>query len=554
MFFDILEGHLNPLNMKVFYELTQKKRYDKHDKNDELVVSVRYRFQGKRLNKTTGVSVKVKDWDKDWRNRVNKEPIKSTDKNYKEKNLKIREKLIEVRNTIENLEKDGLIPTIDLVKSHLRENKVQRLKKTLKEVHFLVLFERFEGWINSDNYPNRKSYVMTLNPPIKDVKEYTIEYQLKNKVLLLPSDIDEEFVSGLIKWCYNRGLQPSTIRKRTKILSMFSTWCKENGFGDFYIKKPKTFSPSEEREVICLFRPEVLKLYQFDGFSIENIMHTSILNKHKCLNYIDDEWIDKNGNKLKRTYTSYEMYKDMLLFLCNVGCRFGDMVKMKVGDFVFNDTGVRGQRTGYFRFFMEKSRTRKEVKVSINQMTDKIFRKYVKGKNYDHYIFPRTEFGNAISNQKFNKHTKHIGQIIGLNRMVREPEFDLYGKIIEGSETPFPLYERMVSHIGRRTFIREHIERGTPIRTIMKMTGHNTQKVFDGYYSVLDKDIMSVNDDLYSQTLKEDYNIKEKDSKPKNKLSTDVENELKRLQEFYEKGILPQKIYEEKVSQIIGIK
>ena len=134
--------------MKVFYELTQKKRYDKHDKNDELVVSVRYRFQGKRLNKTTGVSVKVKDWDKDWRNRVNKEPIKSTDKNYKEKNLKIKEKLIEVRNVIENLEKDGLIPTTDLVKSHLRENKVQKIKKTLKEVHFLVLFVRFEDWIN----------------------------------------------------------------------------------------------------------------------------------------------------------------------------------------------------------------------------------------------------------------------------------------------------------------------------------------------------------------------------------------------------------------------
>jgi integrase len=540
--------------MKVFYELNTKKSFSDYSRNDEVKVSVRYYFQGKRLNVTTGVSVKIKDWDKKWRNRVSKEPIKSSDPDSKEKNLKIREKLIEVRNTIENLEKDGLIPTTDLVKSHLRENKVQKIKKTLKEVHFLVLFERFEGWVNSDNYPNRKSYVMTLNPPIKDVKEYTTEYQLKNKVLLLPSDIDEEFVSGLIKWCYKRGLQPSTIRKRTKILSMFSTWCKENGFGDFYIKKPKSFSPSEEREVICLFRPEVLKLYKFDGFSIENILHTSLLNKHKCLNYVDDEWIDKNGNKISRTYTSYEMYKDMLLFLCNVGCRFGDMVKMKVGDFVFDDTGVRGQRTGYFRFYMEKSRTRKEVKVSINQMTDKIFRKYVKGKNYDHYIFPRTIYGNPISNQKFNKHTKHIGKIIGLNRMVREPEFDLYGKIIEGSDTPFPLYERMVSHIGRRTFIREHIERGTPIRTIMKMTGHTTQKVFDGYYSVLDKDIMSVNDDLYSQTLKEDYNSQEEVSKPKNKVSTDVENELKRLQEFYEKGILPQKIYEKKVEQILGVK
>ena len=540
--------------MKVFYELNTKKSFSDYSRNDEVKVSVRYYFQGKRLNVTTGVSVKIKDWDKKWRNRVSKEPIKSSDTDSKEKNLKIREKLIEVRNTIENLEKDGLIPTTDLVKSHLRENKVQKIKKTLKEVHFLVLFERFEGWVNSDNYPNRKSYVMTLNPPIKDVKEYTTEYQLKNKVLLLPSDIDEEFVSGLIKWCYKRGLQPSTIRKRTKILSMFSTWCKENGFGDFYIKKPKSFSPSEEREVICLFRPEVLKLYKFDGFSIENKIHTSLLNKHKCLNYVDDEWIDKNGNKISRTYTSYEMYKDMLLFLCNVGCRFGDMVKMKVGDFVFDDTGVREQRTGYFRFYMEKSRTRKEVKVSINQMTDKIFRKYVKGKNYDHYIFPRTIYGNPISNQKFNKHTKHIGKIIGLNRMVREPEFDLYGKIIEGSDTPFPLYEKMVSHIGRRTFIREHIERGTPIRTIMKMTGHTTQKVLDGYYSVLDKDIMSVNDDLYSQTLKEDYNSQDEVSKPKNKVSTDVENELKRLQEFYEKGILPQKIYEKKVEQILGVK
>lgn len=538
--------------MKVFYELTQKKRYDKHDKNDELVVSVRYRFQGKRLNRTTGVSVKVKDWDKNWRDRVSKEPIKSTDPQYKEKNLKIKEKLIEVRNTIENLEKDGLIPTTDLVKSHLRENKVQKIKKTLKEVHFLVLFEKFEDWVNSDNYPNRKSYVRTLNPPIKDVKEYTNEFQLKNKVLLLPSDINEDFISGLIKWCYKRGLQPSTIRKRTKILSMFSTWCKKNGLGEVVISKPKTFRPSEERKVICLNRKEVLQLFNFDGFNIDNPKHTSTLNKHKCLNYIDDTWTDKKGKEHTRTYTSYEVYKDMLLYLCNVGCRFGDMVKMRVGDFVFDDTGVKGIRTGYFRFYMEKSRTNKEIKVSINQMTDRIFRKYVRGKNSNHYIFPRTEFGNPISNQKFNKHTKHIGQIIGMNRRVRQPEFDLYGKIIEGSDQPFPLHERLVSHIGRRTFIREHIERGTPIRTIMKMTGHTTYKVFDGYYEVIDKDILEVNDDLYSQNLKEDYNSSNEVSEGEF-LSTEDENKLKRLHEVFERGGIPKHIYEKKVEKILGL-
>lgn len=538
--------------MRVFYELNLKKSYKDYKPSEEIVIKVMYYFQGKRLTNSTGVSVKKKDFDKKWRNRVNKEPIKSTDPQYKEKNLKIKEKLIEVRNTIENLEKDGLIPTTDLVKSHLRENKVQKIKKTLKEVHFLVLFEKFEGWVNSDNYPNRKSYVRTLNPPINDVKDYTNEFQLKNKVLLLPSDIDEDFISGLIKWCYNRGLQPSTIRKRTKILSMFSTWCKKNGFGEVVISKPKTFRPSEERKVICLNRKEVLQLFNFDEFNIDNPRHTSTLEKHKCLNYIDDSWTNKNGKEHTKTYTSYEVYKDMLLFLCNVGCRFGDMVKMRVGDFVFDDSGVKGMRTGYFRFYMEKSRTNKEVKVSINQMTDRIFRKYVKGKNSNHYIFPRTQFGNSISNQKFNKHTKHIGQIIGLNRRVRQPEFDLYGKIIEGSDQPFPLHEKLVSHIGRRTFIREHIERGTPIRTIMKMTGHTTYKVFDGYYEVIDKDILEVNDDLYSQNLKEDYNSSNEVSEGEF-LSTEDENKLKRLHEVFERGGIPKHIYEKKVENILGL-
>lgn len=64
-----------------------------------------------------------------------------------ELSLMINEKLIEVRNTIENLKKDGLIPTTDLVKSYLRENKIQKIKKTLKKVHFLSLFENSEDRI-----------------------------------------------------------------------------------------------------------------------------------------------------------------------------------------------------------------------------------------------------------------------------------------------------------------------------------------------------------------------------------------------------------------------
>jgi len=541
--------------MGLYYRLRFKKNISEYSKNDSVPVIVEYYFQYKLTKISTGVNVKIKDWDKDWRKKLSKDPIKNSDEDYKTKNILIKGKLSEIRNIIERLVKDDKVPTTEIVKSLVREKKVQRIRKTLKEVHFFVLFEKFEKWVNSDSFPNRESYVRTLNPPIKDIKKYTTEFQLKNKILLLPSDINDDWVNGLIKWCYKRGLQPSTIRKRTKVLVNFSSWCRENEYGDFTIKKPKTFSPSEEREVICLFRKEVIQLFNYKKFDIDNSNHIESLKKHKCLSYIDDEWTNDKGEKISKTYTSYEVYKDMLLFLCNVGCRFGDMVKMRVGDFVFDDSKPKGVRGGYFRFFMEKSRVRREVKVSINQMTDIIFRKYVKGKNSSHFIFPQTKFGNPISNQKFNLHTKHLSKIIGLKRPVRKPEFDLYGKIIDGSENPFPLHNVVVSHIGRRTFIREHIERGTPIRTIMKMTGHTTQKVFDGYYSVLDKDIMSVNDDLYSQILKEDY-TSSKPSKKQSKPSSnqELEEQLKRLLELNEKGILPDNIYTKKVSQLIGLK
>jgi integrase len=37
----------------------------------------------------------------------------------------------------------------------------------------------------------------------------------------------------------------------------------------------------------------------------------------------------------RKKYTNYEVIKDMLLFLCSVGCRFGDMLNMKLDNFRF---------------------------------------------------------------------------------------------------------------------------------------------------------------------------------------------------------------------------
>jgi integrase len=352
-----------------------------------------------------------------------------------------------------------------------------------------------------------------------------------------------DFVDGVM---IGKGLRPSTIRKRMKALTRFSNWSNEKYGTNFSIKKPDGIVLSDGGgEVIFFKRDEVLKLYNYDKYSIQNPNHTEVLQKERRLTYIDDSWIDTDNKRWSSTYTSFEVYKDMLIFLCNVGCRFGDMVKMKIGDFDYDTEEINGKRLGYFSFFMEKIKIQKEpVRVRINRMTFEIWKKYSKNKNAHNYLFPRTKFGNAISNQKYNSYIKEICKHIGLDRGVRVRDWDLNGK--EENTSFIPLYSIVSSHIGRRTFIREHIELGTPIRSIMKMTGHTTQKVFDGYYNVLDKDIMKVNDGLFNQELDQK---KEKKSKS---ITSETEEQLKTLLRLKEMGTLPEDIWKEKVKQLIS--
>ena len=494
--------------MGIHFSLQFKKRKSDYEKNDDLIVSVRYYFQGKKLNISSGVRCKIKDWNDDWDKSNKREPILKSDSDWKDKNLKLKDKESEINNIIIQIGKNDEIPYVDIVKSYLRENHNKKVKKTLKNIHFYTFFEMFESWINSDEYPNRESYVKTINTSVREIKNYSEQYQFKNKIKLLPEDIDEKWMWGLIKWSYSKGLQPTTIRKRIKTLVRFGNWIRENYNIETFIKSPKQFKYiREEKEVFFLTRDEVQKVKEFVEFDYTNKEHFKHIPKNIPIEswYLEDQVDRKKDNGIVK-YTSYEVYKDMLLFLCGVGCRFGDMIKMKFSNFEFdgvNDKVYKGDydkgRKGFFVFNMEKSKSNKQVKVPINRLTYEIFKKYSNGKHtsqefvkynpFNEYLFPRTKRGNPISNQKFNKHIKEISKIIGINSSVRIYKVDLQNKIIDSTDKLVPKYQMCSSHIGRKTFIREHVEKGTPIRTIMELSGHSSQKVFDGYYKVLNKDL-----------------------------------------------------------------
>ena len=332
---------------------------------------------------------------------------------------------------------------------------------------------------------------------------------------------------GYINDCNERGLQPTTIRKRLSVLSQFGKWCNKQYKVKYVISPPTDFKVTSKKEIIFLNRNEVNKLLEFNEFNINNSIHKKHLtHNHKEIEYIIDKTKSvKNNFQVK--YTSYEVYKDMLLFLCGTGMRYGDMVNLKIGDYNFKD---EDRTKGSFSFYMEK--TKDKVTIPIEGYVHDIWKKYSKNKYSSLHFFPLTKFGNTVSVQKFNTHIKEICRIVGLNRRVKKPKFNVHCKIIPDTDVKIPLWETVTSHIGRRTFIREHIELKTPERVIMKMTGQRSREVFDVYYDVLESDIEGRNVKMYQDNTLTNQSTPQKDS-----LDTpELEEKLKKLKSLYERG------------------
>ena len=534
--------------MSTYFIQNYRKKKEDYIKSDELYVFVRYYSDGigdgRTLNVRTGVKCKIKDWNPNWSKSRKREPIKKTDKDFKEKNLILLQKESEIKNIVTQIILGNKIPSIDLVKSHLRKVFERKKESSITEIHFLVLLDLFHKHVNSKNNHTSINTKRTSNGSIKDIKRFSYDYQNKNKIKLLISDIDDKWMWGFIHDCDERGLQPSTIKKRLGILSQFGRWCNKEHKVMYIISQPSNFKVQPKNDIIFLDRDEVNSLIEFDEFEINNPKHKEHLTfNHKEIEYIIDR-VNTKRNDGKVIYTSYEVYKDMLLFLCGTGMRFGDMVKLRMDDYTFR----KGDRTeGSFSFIMEKTNTK--VVVPIEGYLHHIFKKYSRSKKYrqNYFIFPRTEFGNPISNQKFNQHIKSICKIVKLNRSVSKPKFTLGGKVVDGSDKKIQLWEVVSSHIGRRTFIREHIESGTPTRIIMKITGHRSQKVFDGYYDILEKDIEGVNRNLYKSNSLLETSLKKDNTTD----SSQKEVDLKKLKSLYDKGLLPEIVYHEEVRKLI---
>ncbi len=506
--------------MSLYFTLNKVEFY-KEKKGSEFPIRLMYYFKGKKVGFKTNISVKEKDWIDGEHNN----PIKSSDKDYVSKNTSLRGLKREIEKVIDLLRVNGKQPLPKLVKDKFNNTQEKEEKEVKYDYPVIEVFQKYlkdvvmnSGSQFSLNYiKSYRSSSIHIQKIFKSVYKDNIHFdQIDNNTI-------EEFVKYGIKY----KLSNSTIQKLIGHFRTFFRWSLENGYHNnvsvnFYNKR--ITDNHSDKDIVYLYRNEVKKLYDFEDINSTNENHKKYTSE-----YLID--ILKDGSK--RIYTNLEFCRDILLFECGLGTRFGDTIKIKVEHFDFPKKE--------FKIYMEK--TNRYVRVPINQITETIFRKYSKDKTKDDYIFPKTISGNFYSNQKFNTHIKTIGELCNLNRLISRPLRS--GKnIIKDTDKTKKLFEVLSSHVGRRTFIKEGIINKIEPYVIMSLVGHKSLRVFERYFSMNDED-RKVSSSLFS--------FVSDNPQVRNISNSEIRKRLLELKDLFRDGLIDEELYKEKEREIINL-
>ena len=163
----------------------------------------------------------------------------------------------------------------------------------------------------------------------------------------------------------------------------------------------------------------------------------------------------------------YERQRDVFIFHCCIGCRVGDLLRLKKSDVIDGAIEYIATKT-----IADNART---VRVPLNATALAIIEKY---KDYH-----KTKLLPFISSQKYNDYIKVILTKCGITRLVTvlDP--------ITRREEKHPINEIGSSRMARRTFIANIYNKVPDPNVIGSMTGHVEGSRAFARYCTIEEDL-----------------------------------------------------------------
>jgi integrase len=189
-----------------------------------------------------------------------------------------------------------------------------------------------------------------------------------------------------------------------------------------------------------------------------------VVNEESDNIYLTEEEINRIYNLDLSKNIRLEKIRDLFIVAARTALRFSDLINLKENNFIQN-------RKGSF-LKVNTQKTKEEVIVPLKREVVEIFNKY------------NGQLPRNISNQKMNDYLKELGRLAEINskenKVITKGGFRI--------EETFKKWELLTTHTARRSAATNLYLAGFNPLSIMKITGHRTEKSFMKYIRMSKED------------------------------------------------------------------
>lgn len=387
------------------------------------------RWNNNRLVYPTAEQINPKFWESDKSKRNFQRATKSFSE-YAEFNARLDIIETVAKNVFRQFQNDNnnASPSIAEYRELLNKKFSKESGEVKKDLYSFI--ERFiEESKNKINDKTGKVFSLATiniyNNAFRLLKEYAQTKRKRIDFDTIDLDFYYDFSDYLTK---THGFAVNTIGKQMKTIKTFLNEATERGLNKNIAFKSKRFKViKEETDSIYLSESELKEISE--------------------LNLTDNLKLDK--------------VRDLFLVGCWTGLRFSDFSEIRPQDIKSDFIEVRTKKTG------------ESVVIPIHETIKGIIKKYY-GKT-DNSLPP------TISNANMNEYLKELGFLVdGLHVKIST-------SITKGGlniTTTNKKYELITTHTARRSFATNLYLDGVPSYTIMRITGHRTEKAFLRYIKI----------------------------------------------------------------------
>ncbi len=307
----------------------------------------------------------------------------------------------------------------------LKEELDKKMKKKELEDRIEFLTEYAERFISRTN---KKPYTIR---NYRTTLNHLIAFEKKRHRRIRINEVDLDLYDALVKFFLKNGKSTNTIGTHIKNLKVFLTDAEERGYLVHSDYKSKRFKVVEENN------PSM---------------------------YLTIEEIALIGKLDLTNSPTLDQVRDLFLVGCYTGIRYSDYNQVNEDHLIRNAKGV------FLKIIMEK--TGGQVVVPLRPEVLMILEKY------------RNRLPRALSNQKMNVHLKTIAAKAELNETI-PVSITRGGMNVEKVQ---PKHKLVTTHTARRSFATNAYLAGVPAISLMKITGHRTEKSFLRYINMSEED------------------------------------------------------------------